>query len=623
MEFQLLGPVEAREGTRRIALSGSKAHTVLAVLLLARGRVVGDDRLSSLLWGWEPPVTMNAQIYTYISRLRKLLGPGVELIRRQPGYQLIAEGATVDAVEFERLDRQGRKALEERRFAEAEELLRRALDLWQGPALANVTPYLAEAELPQLEEARMSAVEHRIEADLALARHRRLVPELTGLVGEFPVRERLRGQLMTALYRCGRQAEALRTYHEARKVLAEELGVDPGSELTAKYQAVLSGELSLLPEPAHLPTSAPHSGPPSAVAPMSPVMLPPDIADFAGRKTQFTELCAQLTDTPADRRAGARPRRLLISGMAGVGKTALAVRVAHAVAAEFPDGLLHARLRHRDGTVKDSGQVLSHLLRALGERPEALLSPDGSRLQLDELIHLYRTRTAGRRLLLFLDDAASELQLDALLPATADAAVLVTSRNRQSAVPGFRTTPLYPMDGSESLALLSAIAGVSRIVTEPQASRALVDACGGLPLALRAAATRLAARPHWPASRLARNLAQPVTRLAELHVGDLDIGGRLGSALRLLPPHELEFTRALASCGPAVFSASAAAPLLCRSESATEEFLERLVEKSLLEMSGIDAAGEPHYRFHELVRLAALDSGGLALVANRTFSGAS
>ncbi len=208
MEFRLLGPVEARDGARRIALSGSKVHTVLAVLLLARGRVVSDERLSELLWGWDPPATMNAQIYTYISRLRKRLGPGVDLVRRQPGYQLTAAGARIDVLDFERLDRLGRKALEERRFEEAADVFRSALSLWQGPALSNVTPYLAQVELPQLEEARTSTLEHRVDADLQLARHEPLVPELIGLVAQFPLRERLRAQLMTALYRCGRQAEA-------------------------------------------------------------------------------------------------------------------------------------------------------------------------------------------------------------------------------------------------------------------------------------------------------------------------------------------------------------------------------------------------------------------------------
>lgn len=598
MEFQLLGPVEARDGARRIALSGTKMHTVLAVLLLARGRVVSDGRLSELLWGWNAPSTWNAQIYTYISRLRKLLGPEVDLVRRQPGYQLVADGAHVDLVEFERLERLGRRALEERRFTQAAETLQQALDLWQGPALANVTPHLAEAELPQLEEARTSALEHRIEADLALGRHGRLTSELTRLVSEFPVRERLRAQLMAALYRCGRQAEALRAYHEGREVLAEELGVDPGPDLTGAYQSLLSGELDTLPQPARSLTS----GMRAVTAP--PVMIPPAPTDFTGRERELDALCRRLTPA-ADERAAFQPRRLLITGMPGVGKTALAVRVAHAVAGQFPDGLLYARLRADDGTFADCDEVLVTLLRALGENSENMLAPNGEPARTEELLHRYRTRTAGRKLLILLDDAANELQLDPLLPATTDAAVLVTSRNRLSAVPGSWTMALEPMATGESLDLLSVIAGGDRIAAEHEASLAVVNACGRLPLALRAAATRLAARPHWPMTRLARRLADPAARIEELRVGTLDVRRILAAAFRQRSLLEQELIRRVAMRAGGEFTAVSAAVLLRMPENAAEEFLERLVEASLLEARGIDATGAPCYCFHPLLRLTA------------------
>lgn len=599
MEFQLLGPVEARDGAHRIAVSGTMMHTVLAVLLLARGRVVSDGRLSELLWGWDPPATWNAQIYTYMSRLRKLLGPKVDLVRRQPGYQLVTDAGRVDVVEFGRLERLGRRAMEERRFTQAAETLRQALGLWQGPALANVTPHLAEAELPQLEEARMSALEYRIEADLALGRHGQLTSELTRLVGEFPVRERLRAQLMAALYRCGRQAEALRAYHEGREVLAEELGVDPGPDLTAAYQSLLSGELDTLPQPAPSLTSTV----PTVSAP--PVMIPPLPTDFTGREREFDVLCRRLTATEANGLAALQPRRLLISGMPGVGKTALAVRVAHAVADQFPDGLLYARLRADDGTVADCGEILVTLLRALGETSQNVLAPNGEPARTEELVHRYRTRTAGRRLLILLDDAANESQLDPLLPATTDSAVLVTSRNRLSAVPGSWTVALDAMETGESLDLLSVIAGGDRISAEPEAAHAVVEACGKLPLALRAAAARLAARPHWPMTRLARRLANPATRIEELRVSTLDVRQILSAALRQRPFFECELICRLAVRAGGEFTAMAAAVLLRLPENAAEEFLERLVEASLLEARGIDATGAPCYCFHPLLRLTA------------------
>ncbi|MGW7368134.1 BTAD domain-containing putative transcriptional regulator [Streptomyces sp. NPDC054841] len=606
MEFQLLGPVEAREGTRRVALSGTKVHTVLATLLLARGRVVSDERLSSLLWGWEPPATRNAQIYTYVSRLRKLLGPSVELVRRSPGYQMVGEGLRIDAEEFEQLGRRGQAALQERRYGSAAELLRSALDLWQGPALANVTPFLAEAELPRMDEARITALEHRIEADLALARHAQLVPELTGIVREFPVRERLRGQLMTALYRSGRQADALHVYHEGRGVLAEELGVDPGAGLNAVYQAALTGELGRLPEQGDAPAQLGRPSPRRTAAGDPPRMLPPTIDDFTGREVELAELRGLLTPSAEGAGPAFRPTRLLISGMVGVGKTALAVHVAHAVADCFPDGQLYARLCRDDGTPKDPAQVLVQLLRALGETPPRVpetgdAAADPGRL--DELVQLYRNRTADKRLLIVLDDAVSELQLDSLLPSSARSAVLVTSRAHLTAVPGSHTTALAPLGDDEAAALLIAVAGAERAAAEPAAFRQIARYCAGLPLAVRAAGARLAGRKHRSAARTARLLADPATRLQELRFGELDVHRSVLGALLGARPGTDRLMRRLAVLGDRAFPLAAGATVLGLPGPVAEEFLEELVDASLLNLAGIDTAGLPRYRCHALVRL--------------------
>ncbi|MEU5956277.1 AfsR/SARP family transcriptional regulator [Streptomyces sp. NPDC047525] len=233
-------------------MAGTKMQTVLAALLLARGRTVSDDRMSSLLWGWEPPTTRNAQICTYVSRLRKQLGPDVELVRRTPGYFIRTGQARLDLLEFDRLAERGRHALDLGLYGEASALLRSALGLYQGSPLADVTDFLADAERPRLEEARATVLEQRIEADLALGRHRRLVPELTGLVLEHPVRERLRAFLMIALYRCDRQADALSVYRTGCRVLADELGIDPGPALTQAHQAVLDGSLPYADDLPHL-----------------------------------------------------------------------------------------------------------------------------------------------------------------------------------------------------------------------------------------------------------------------------------------------------------------------------------------------------------------------------------
>lgn len=440
MDFQVLGPVEARKGGVRIALSGSKVHTVLASLLLARGRVVSDDRLSSMLWGWEPPATAGAQIYTYMSRLRKLLGADVEIDRRPPGYVLRAPHSTIDLLEFEQLDREGRTALGRGRHREASTQLSRALGLWRGAALGNVTEYLAGAELARLEELRLHALESRVEADLELGRHEQLTAELTGLVAEFPLREKLRAQLMTAFFRCGQQADALHTYHEGRKVLDEQLGIEPGEALGATYQAVLVGSLGARSRnvtPLRPTVSAAYAdGDGGDLYGPSPATLPPDIEDFIGREEELAALCGQL----AESRKGGGPRALLVTGMAGVGKTALAVRAAHRSAGHFPDGQLFAELAHSDGRPKRLEEVLTVLLNALGAPVEGT----GRGAGIDELIRRYRTRTAGRRLLVVLDGAVDSRELDLLLPGSAAAAVLITGRARLTRVTQARTTVLTP-----------------------------------------------------------------------------------------------------------------------------------------------------------------------------------
>ncbi|WP_369244670.1 BTAD domain-containing putative transcriptional regulator [Streptomyces sp. R41] len=599
MDFQVLGPVEARKGGERIALSGSKVHTVLASLLLARGRVVSDERLSSMLWGWEPPATAGAQIYTYMSRLRKLLGDEVEIDRRPPGYVLRAPHSTVDLLEFEQLDREGRTALGRGRHLEASTQLSRALGLWRGAALGNVTEYLAGAELARLEELRLHALESRVEADLELGRHEQLTAELTGLVAEFPLREKLRAQLMTAFYRCGQQADALHTYHEGRKVLDEQLGIEPGEALGATYQAVLVGSLGTKKgAPARTVVSASYGdGDPRDPYEPRPATLPPDIEDFIGREEELAALCEQL----AESRKGDGPRALLVTGMAGVGKTALAVRAAHRSAAHFPDGQLFAELAHPDGRPKKLGEVLTVLLRALG----APVDGTGRTADLDELIRRYRTRTARRRLLVVLDGAVDSRELDLLLPGSAAAAVLITGRARLTRVAQARTTVLTPFERDTSYELLAAGVGRRRLLAEPDATNEVLTYCGGLPLAVRIAGSRLAARSHWPVSWLASRLADPEQRLRELSYGGLELRRALLPSLRQLPRQAGRTLVRLAGIGTEPFPAQRAARHLAEPESAAEESLEHLVDAALLDICGVDRLGRPLYRFHELVLLFA------------------
>ena len=249
MKIYILGPVGVSRAGHEVALGGSKPRTVLAVLMLAGGGLVPDSQLSELLWGCRPPTTESAQIYTYVSRLRKRLAPEIDIVRQPPGYLIRAQAAEFDYQEFEQVTRLGHEQMSAGRYNRAAQHFRFALELWNGPTLANVTEFLASTELPRLDEARMATLECRIEADLRLGRHLQLVSELTGLVAQYPMRERLRVQLMTALYNCERQADALATFHEGRHVLSEELGVDPGPALAQTYQAILRGELGFDSEP--------------------------------------------------------------------------------------------------------------------------------------------------------------------------------------------------------------------------------------------------------------------------------------------------------------------------------------------------------------------------------------
>ncbi|MEU2654746.1 BTAD domain-containing putative transcriptional regulator [Streptomyces sp. NPDC007325] len=668
MDFQLLGPVEATRDGHRVALTGTKTHTLLAALLLARGQVVPDARLSRLLWGADPPATMSGQIYTYVSRLRKLLGPEVTLERRAPGYALGTGDGRVDVLEYERLDRLGRQALQEHRHAEAATLLRDALGLWRGPVLVNVTEFLAEEEVPHWEEERATTLENRMEAELALGRHEGVVAELTRLVADFPLRERMRAQLMTALYRCGRQAEALQVFDEGRAVLAEELGVDPGHGLRAAHQALLCATLDLAPPPpaGHPPAhpspppagrtpvspspppagqtsvspslppagqtpvtsspppvpggapvrpprprgTAPAPGPaartqamtPSMTPSVTPFMTPPEAPCFTGRARERAALARLLDARPGD---AAGPRRCLITGMAGVGKTALAVHALHAARERFPDGQLYADLTGSHGTPEDPREVLARFLRALGAEPPGPVAGD-----LDELVRIYRTRTAERRLLVLLDNASERAAIAPLLPAGPHCAVLVTGHVHLAAETGPTVLPLAPLHRAESLALLTATAGRARTTAEPAAAERIVELCAGLPLALRIAGTRLVARPHWSVARLAQRLAAEPTRLGELSFGRLDVAGALARMLRRADTESREVLTRLTALGPRPFTPDSAAAALGLTASRAEDLVERLADACLLEPlpAGPAAVGGPAgsgsaFRFHPLLLL--------------------
>ncbi|WP_174315842.1 AfsR/SARP family transcriptional regulator [Streptomyces sp. CB01881] len=568
-----------------------KPKTVLATLLLAGNRVVSDAHLREVTWGPTPPATVDQQLYTYISRLRKLLSPHAAILRHRPGYRLVLADATLDHTEFHRLAAAGHHAAAHHRHHAAADHLAAALALWRGPALGGVTEHLARIELPRLEEARMAALEGRIAADLALGRHDALVGELTALVEAHPVRERLRAQLMTALYRAGRQADALAEYQRAREILAEELGIDPGPALNDVFHTILAGQP---PHPTPHPPAHPAPAHPAPVRPpLRPAMLPPGAADFTGRRPQLRHLTTLLRDhrTTAP---------LVVTGPAGTGKSTLAVQAARDNLDAFPDGQLYADLHGTHGRPTDPHDVLEWFLQLLCPPDTPVPATRHARTQ------LYRSVLAERRALVVLDNAHHEQQVRPLLPAAPGSRVIVTTRSRLTALEGAHPLELDVFEPAEALALLRRVAGPARVAAEHDVARTLVEDCGRLPIAVRVVAGRLAAKPHWTLAEMARRLADGARRpLDELRLADLDVRSSLRPAYLALAAGARTALCRLSLLHTAEIPAWLAAAVLETGEAEAEDLLETLVDARLLEVRGTHRTGRLRCRMPPLVRLFA------------------
>jgi DNA-binding SARP family transcriptional activator/Cdc6-like AAA superfamily ATPase len=872
MEFRILGPLEVVVDDQSVDLGGFKQRAVLVILLLNAGRVVSSGRLIDELWSGWPPKTALGTLQTYVSRLRDALEPERPraaapkvLVTRLTGYLLQATPDQIDAAQFEHLLKEGSAALEAGDPGLALTKLSAGLSLWRGPALEDFADMVfAQGEIVRLEELHLVAVETRIEADLALGRHAEVVGELEALIKECPHRERLRAQLMLALYRSGRQVDALRVYREARALFIEELGVDPSTTLQRLEQDILlhkpeldwappeppgrptpigrlphvepepggwhaapaahsvfvgrgaeldelrraladarsgRGRLVLvvgepgsgksriaralsdemqglgaevlwgqaskeqqapafwpwiqvvrawtanrsakqlrdqlgpdaavitqlvpelgerlpgLPEPTRLEpaqarlrlfaalaklltqsaaeqtlvvvlddlhrtdepsllflqflarklTSArllvlgtyrnaattaqqplprilteltfepatchiqferlrepvalreitsqrPPVGDPSSTKAthLSPYgraiwelpdeasdlfQLPPSLADFTGRQTQVEQVRGMLVGD-----IGQQPAAVVISAIAGkggVGKTALAIHVAHQVRHRFPDGQLYMNLRGTDAQPLKPTDVLAEFLRTLGVQPMAI--PD----RLEARARLYRARLSDRRVLVVLDNAADEAQVRPLLPGSAGCAVVVTSRRRLAGLEGATTVDLDVMDPDQAIELLGKVAGPQRVAAEPEAAAELVHLCGYLPLAVRIAGARLAAKPHWRLAGYAARLQDERRRLGELRVGDLEVRASFMLSDQALSPDERHAFRLLGTLNGPDFAAWVAAALLDCGLQAAEDLIERLVDARLVEATPEDPTGCIRYRFHDLLRVFA------------------
>ncbi|HEY7324037.1 MAG TPA: BTAD domain-containing putative transcriptional regulator [Streptosporangiaceae bacterium] len=592
-EFRVLGPLELVVGPRRLDLSGARQQIVLAMLLLNANNVVGVGRLEEAIYGEDLPPTSRAQVMITISALRRLLaehGDDATISRRAQGYALQVVEGRLDSLRFATLAAAGRAARDAGDLSLAVVNYRDALRLWRGPALGGIDSLLIRAAATQLDEQRIAAIEDRLALELDIGRHHEVTGELFALAEEFPLRDRLRGQLMLALYRSGRTAEALAAYQRARQLMIDELGIEPSLDVRRLQQAILASDPSL-----DLP-SGPVTVPPARKR--VPQLLPADITDFTGRAEDVSQISEQLSAAGAGQTRLAVPV-VLITGEGGVGKTSLAVHVSHSLAQQFEDGQLFADLHGASVQPIGPAQVLERFLQALGvPRPQI---PQG----LDERAEVYRNLLAGLRMLVVLDDAATESQVLPLLPGSGSAAVLVTSRGALAGLAGATRIQLGVFQAGQSLELLGRIVGAGRIRGQQEAAAKVTEQCGHLPLALRIAGGRLAVRPHWDVGQLAERLADQARRLDELELGDLGVRASISLSYFVASEAAKRLLRRLALLEVTVFSGWVSAALLDEQIAPADDVLDELVSARLIEPVGTMSGTQGQYRFHDLIRLFA------------------
>jgi DNA-binding SARP family transcriptional activator/tetratricopeptide (TPR) repeat protein len=586
VRFRLLGAVDAWAGGRRIDLGPARQRCLLALLLLHANQPVPTGRLVDLMWGEHPNAHARNTVQVYVSRLRRALASvdGVRLVTARPGYRVEVDPDRVDLHRFRRMVADARSADGDEQAAV---LLRRALGLWRGQPLDDVAPeHLRASVCAVLAEERIGAWEELVDVEMRLGHHARLLAELRDLAEQHPLRERVAAQYMTALHRTGRRAEALAHYRGLRERFARELGINPSAMVDDLHQRILRDDPDLHQRPA---AARPGGGAPAAGH--VPAELPADLPTFTGRDAELAHLPELLA---ASVRCPAAPAIGVIDGMAGVGKTALAVHWAHHVRDRFPDGQLFVELHGftRDVPPTDPADALDRILRTLGVPGDRV--PRG----LDERAALYRSLLADRRVLVVLDNAASERQVTPLLPGTPGCLVLVTSRRRLTGLDGARPLSLDVLPPADAVALFTQVAGSERLAgCPPELVGEIVERCGRLPLAVHLAAARLRARPTWTPADLADRLADRHTRLTELVAGPRGVAAAFDLSYREVGPEQRLVFRRLGLHPGTEVEPYATAALAGVTAARARALLEDLVDAHLLAQHGPDA-----YRLHDLIR---------------------
>jgi DNA-binding SARP family transcriptional activator len=682
----VLGPVTAWDSDRELPVGQPRQQAVLGILAMRANRVISRSELVDAVWGHDPPASAEGGIYTYVAGLRRIIepnrslrGPGRVLVSSGAGYVLHLVPGQPDAVAFEQYLARARQLRKAGDAVGSVTALDSALALWRGVAFAGVPGPFAETERARLSEQRSTAAEERADLLLGLGRHEEVVPDLTAMVAEHPLRERMRALLMIALYRCGRQAESLRVFADGRRLLAEELGIDPGYELARIHQQVLTSDAALnlgggdggdgrhrvvshltAPEgtgstgstgsPAEAQDSAadttdaaddpdggsqarvtvpvrtiagatlgsaqPHAGnvvgtvagtagtdgDDDAAIPV-PAQLPLEAPGFSGRQYELGELHAALPATDSDEDESVPV--VVISGTAGVGKTALAVRFGHQVARHFPGGQLYVNLHGVDpGAPMEPAVALRFFLDALGAPPHRIPSGTEGRAA------LYRSLLDGKRVLIVLDNARNAAQVRPLLPGSPGCLVLVTSRNQMGglvAAEGAVPLTLDVLSHAEAHEMLARRLGRDRVAAEPEAADEIISSCARLPLALAIAVGRAAGRRTRPLAELAAELRDARgsgLRLDALEPDDAvtDVRAVLSWSYDQLPPTAARMFRLLGLHPGPDISLSAAASLAGMARAEAGSVLRELTRTHMV------AEHMPaRFAFHDLLRAYAVD----------------